>query len=342
MTTCSHEGAPSLIDVARRSHVSTATVSRILSGKRKKNDATQLAVRKAAKELNYLGNHAARALRRDQSDTIGLIVPQISNPFFAALAEELENVVNAAGQEMLICASHMEPDIERERITSLLERNVNGIIIIPCDERQSVEACRMVGQVPLVQVDQRVDMEDCDWVGIDDRQAMRLIVEHLVDRGAQSLAFIGSSTNNSSARDRLEGFNEQCARHRLPTRSEWTLLKDYSVEWGREATRSIISSSRRSSISMPDAIVCANDLIALGVLDALRADHRSVPGEVMVTGFDDTLFGQLSEPALTTIAQPVARIAQEAVRLITLSRNASPRTYSQIALMPNLVARDSA
>ncbi|MFT8704512.1 MAG: LacI family DNA-binding transcriptional regulator [Bifidobacterium sp.] len=342
MTDCSGENAPSLIDVAKRSHVSTATVSRILSGKRTKNDATQQAVRKAVNELHYRGNFAARALRRDRSDTIGVIVPQISNPFFASLAEELEHAINASNQEMLLCASHMDPKLERERIVSLLARNVSGIIIVPCDEKQSLEACQMVSQIPLVQVDQRVDMEDSDWIGIDDTKAMKLIVNHLAEQGVNTLAFIGSSINNSSAHNRLNNFNEQALSHGLSVRPEWQLLNDYSVDWGREATKQIFESSRARNESMPDAIVCANDLIALGVLDFLRAKRLSVPNDIMVTGFDDTLYGRLSEPSLTTIAHPVARIAEEAVRLIALSHNPSARTYSQIALMPKLIVRESA
>ena len=140
----------------------------------------------------------------------------------------------------------------------------------------------------------------------------------------------------------MQGFNEECLKHDLRTQQEWILLNDYSVQWGRTAAENIIDSSHGNSDAMPDAIVCANDLIALGVVNALRVRDISVPDDVMVTGFDDTLYGQLSEPALTTIAHPVARIAQEAVRLITLSRDSSQRTYSQIALMPELVVRKSA
>lgn len=359
----SRQTPASLSDVAHRACVSTATVSRVLSGSRTKDDAIGAAVRKAAKELGYQVNSTARALRKERTDTIGLIVPYIGDPFFSSLAEHLESAANETGMELLICASSQNVATEATRLDALLSRQVDGIIIVPCDETRSRQAINSTAQrIPLVQIDQRVRSSKADWIGIDDDQAMELMLSHLYEQGAKTAAFIGSVETNSSAVDRLQGFRRHCQALGIGTRSDWVLLGSYSVEWGREASARILgggmsmnsdnhlSQGRAASgskaispqQSFPQALVCANDLIAFGALDTCRHLGLAVPTDIRVTGIDDTAFARLSSPSLTTIAQPIDQIATEAVRLIDTRRQHRDWQTSTLMLTPRLVVRESA
>jgi LacI family transcriptional regulator len=188
----------------------------------------------------------------------------------------------------------------------------------------------------VVQLDRFALDTHTDWVGVDDDAAQGLIMDHLAAQGVRSAAFISSELTNSSTELRRAGFFRHAERVGIRTRDEWTLLGDYSIDWGRESSRSILASPTR-----PDAVVGADDLIALGVLQSCQALGLSVPGDVMVTGFDDIPFSALSNPPLTTIRQPQERIAAEATRLLDQAMNSDHTGTAHIALQPELVVRQS-
>lgn len=285
--------------------------------------------------LRYSGNSVARALRKRRSDTVGLIVPEIGNPFFSALAEQLELVLAPHGQQLLICGSGQNAQTEAARIHALLSRQVDGIIVVPADEAASTLALQdAAAQVPLVQVDQRARGLTASWVGVDDDSAMALVLTHLAGQGIHTAAFIGSQLTNSSATDRYHSFLRQCERLNISVQPSWTCLGDYSVAWGRSAATDLLGQA-----PIPDAIVCANDMIALGAIDVLRKAGLQIPKDVAITGFDNTPFAELLTPTLTSVDQPTHQIAQEAVRLIEEAPDHPPTTT---ALAPHLILRHSA
>ncbi|PSK99937.1 LacI family transcriptional regulator [Murinocardiopsis flavida] len=322
--------------VAERAGVSTATVSRALSGSRPVSAESRRRVDRAAQELGYSGNSIASALRRSRTDTVGMVVPSIANPFFTSLVESVEHALHQEGMQLLLCDSRQDPAIEGAHLKALAARQVDGIIISPCHgtrSRAAIEAT--MAATPLVQLDRHVAGTDTDWVGVDDHQAMRLVMEHLAERGVRSAAFISSTLTNSSTELRLSGFRTQADRLGVATRDAWILLGEYSMQWGRSAANDLLASGPR-----PDAIVCADDLIALGALRSCRENGVRVPDDIKVTGFDDIDFSSLFEPALTTIDQPRERIAAEAVRLLANAAETGG-TAAHIALAPALRIRDS-
>jgi LacI family transcriptional regulator len=169
---------------------------------------------------------------------------------------------------------------------------------------------------------------------------MRLVVDHLHEGGARSASFVGSLLTNSSTEQRFAGFRRRAGELGMTVDPGQVLLGDYSVEWGEAAAARLIDTG-----NLPDAIVCADDLIALGVTRACRAHGVAVPGEVQVTGYDNIEFSRLGEPALTTVDQPRDRIAEEAVRLLAAAASrtegAERGPSAHIALVPTLVVRDS-
>ena len=324
-------------DVAERAGVSTATVSRALSGSRPVSDDVAASIRQAAADLGYSGNIIASSLRRNRTDTVGMVVPSIANPFFTSLVVNVEHVLSQRGLQLFLCDSRSDPEVEAQRLRSLVSRQVDGIIISPCHGERSAEAVRASARaIPVVQLDRFALDTHTDWVGVDDDAAQGLIMDHLAAQGVRSAAFISSELTNSSTELRRAGFFRHAERVGIRTRDEWTLLGDYSIDWGREASRSILAASTR-----PDAVVGADDLIALGVLQSCQALGLSVPGDVMVTGFDDIPFSALSNPPLTTIRQPQERIAEEATRLLDQAMNSDHTGTAHIALQPELVVRQS-
>ena len=322
-------------DVAASAQVSVATVSRVLSRSRRVGDANAKAVMDAADRLGYRPNRLARSLRRQVTDTIGLVVPQISNPFFPALVEHVDWQLQSGTRQLLLCDSHNDADIEARRLEALLDRQIDGILIIPCDVRASADAVRAAAlRVPVVQVDQRVSAEVTDWVGVDDAVGMELVVSHLAAAGASTVAFVSCALTNSSARLRLDAFSSAVEARRLERRE--LLLGEFTVEWGLAAGRSLLDGDK-----LPDGIVCGNDLIAAGVLRQLTLAGVRVPDDVLVTGFDDVPAAALVTPSLTTVRQPLEAIVREALRLLSEGLDRSRRPFQRVAISPELVVRAS-
>ncbi|MFB4298355.1 LacI family DNA-binding transcriptional regulator [Actinomadura sp. NTSP31] len=329
-----------IAQVAERAGVSTATVSRVLSGRGPVSAGVQRKVRKAADELGYQVNSIARALRNSRTDTVGMVVPSISNPFFTSLVESVEHALGREGKELLLCDARSDPEVEARRLSTLVARNVDGIIVSPSHGTLSGAAVQeTAGRLPLVQLDRFVGGTSTDWVGVDDVAAMRQVMDHLHAGGARSAAFAGSLLTNSSTEQRFAGFRRRAEDLGIAVDPDRILLGDYSVEWGETAAARLIAAG-----DLPDAIVCADDLIALGVTRACRAHGVDVPGRVQVTGYDNIEFSRLSEPALTTVDQPRERIAAEAVRLLAAAAGETDGDRgpsAHIALVPTLVIRES-
>jgi len=330
--------AVTISDVAARAGVSQATVSRVMSSSRRVGREVEVRVRRAADELGYSGNGIARALRTRRTDTVGMVVPSILNPFFTTLVDSMENALHAEGKQLFLCDSRQDPTVEAEQLRSLIERHVDGIVVSPVHDTESAAAvARSARAVPLVQLDRRVDVPGTDWIGLDDAEAMKLVMEHLKEAGARSVAFVTSELTNSSTALRLEGFRRWTAGLGLRIVDDGVVLGDFSVDSGDEAARRLLAAPDR-----PDAIVCADDLIAIGVLRAARDTGVSVPDELQVTGVDDIVFSSYVTPSLTTLAQPTDRMAAEALRLLSL-RGAADESGpgARVSFAPTLVRRQS-
>jgi len=322
-------------DVAARARVSVATASRALSGTRPVSERNALLVVAAANDLGYRPNRVASALRRQVTDTIGLVVPQITNPFFPALIEAVDARLQPTTRQVLLCDSMRDVGVEQLRLQALLDRQVDGIMISPCDAEHSAEAVRSASRrVPLVQIDRRVAGEATDWVGVDDTVGIHLVVEHVADVRAHSVVFVGSEPSNSSAQLRLAAFFDASARAELETFKP--LLGEFTTAWGATAADALLSRFR-----LPDAVVCANDLIALGLLRRFLLAGVRVPDDVLVTGFDDIGAAELSTPSLTTVRQPHDAIAAEALRLLAERAEHHDGPHQRVAVTPYLVVRES-
>ena len=328
--------AVTIRDVADAAGVSIATASRALSGSRRVSPDLAARVLEAARALGYRHNVLARALRRGRTNTVGMIVPEIANPFFPAIVEAVERRLQETGRDLFLCDAQLDPEIERHRVLALVGRQVDGLIIAPVSAVESrASLVEAVPRIPVVQLDRYVADFEADWVGVDDEIGMRLVTEHVAAAGARRYVFVSSRPESSAARQRGAGLDAAAASAGLEVAVPH-LLGTFSAEWGKQAAAAILGMDEK-----PDAVICGNDEIAMGILSELRRNQVRIPEDVLVTGFDDVRFAALTDPPLTTVHQPRERMALECIRLLD-ARIADPTSeVLRIALAPTLVVRES-
>ena len=315
--------------------MSTATVSRALSGSSTVNPELAARVRAAASRLGYRTNRVARALRRRATQTVGLVVPDLTNPFFPAVVQAVEGALRDAGLSLLLCDAGNDVGLEAELVRNLFDHQIDGLLISVCDRIASRQAVRLAAsQVPLIQIDRRA-LGGMPFVGVDQAAAMEKVVDHLQEQGCERFAYITPHPAISTASERLDAYLRRLGPLD-PTAGQRVYRGDFSLEWGHEAARRIIAARPR-----PDAIICANDLIAIGALQALREEGVAVPEEIAVSGFDDTVLAVACQPQLTTVRQPLEDLGRQAVTVLRAAMGdpSLPPTFA--VLKAELVVRES-
>ena len=325
-----------LRDVAAAAGVSVSTASRALSGTDGASPQAVASVVAAARRLGYRPNLMARGLRARATGLAGIVIPGVGNPFLAELVEALESALRDADLDMILADSRGEVGDETRRLQTLVDRQVEGLILIPTDHHSSAPAMRRAGlSVPIVQIDRQVDGFPADYVGVDNALGIRLVLEHLAGQGCRTVAFLSDETSSSTGRSRLDAF--RLTLPRVPGLREGpVLLGSFSLAFGRSATRSLIASGQ-----LPDAVVCGSDIIALGAVREFHTAGIAIPESVKVTGFDGILFSELCDPPLTTIRQPVKTIATESVRLLQSRMRGESGAARRSEIAPSLIIRRS-
>ena len=295
-------------DVAARAGVSIATVSRALNGNRPMSAELRDQVLAAADALGYRVNLLGRALRLRRTFSLGLVVPDLENPYFSALGQQVSRSFSRSNIDVFIYSADNDIKLERRAIQSFLGRQVDGLVLIPCDEVDSTENVLLAdSSVVTIQFDRRVRSQRTRYVGCDNRHGMRLVVEHLnrdVDLERQPPIFVGARPTSSSAHERLEAFTKA-----LPTARR--LLGSFSFEWGQRAVYDLINQGVTAA-----TIVTAADVIALGVIAGVQTRGYLVPENFRVIGFDDIGVSFLAHPALTSVRQPVDEMTATIVEMV--------------------------
>lgn len=297
--TCCLEGEvlpAKLRDVAQKAGVSPKTVSRVVNEQGELSEATRQRVLAAIAELQYRPSKVARALVTRRTDTIGLVLGDITNPFFPEVARGVLDVAEPRGYNVFLCNS--DGDLERETriLESLLDHGVDGVIIFPTFELESALR-RLAGpRRPVVVVNRPYDLPAVSAIMIHSRRGARLAVEHLIARGYTAIAMLSSRPEETGQLARVQGYREALTAHGLPVREEWIAAGLPIQARGRESTRALLT--RYPEIT---AIFAYNDLLALGAIEACRELGRRVPEDCAVVGFDDIPLAGTICPALTTV-----------------------------------------
>jgi DNA-binding LacI/PurR family transcriptional regulator len=305
-------------DIARHAGVSTATVSRVLSGSDPVSDAIAARVRASADALGYRSNRAARALRKNTSETIALVFPDIEQPFFATIARVVEDHAARLGRPTIVC--NTGEDLEREQVLLdlIIDERVAGLILAPSDENFAAAAAVVEAGIPLITVDRRFHGDPVSSVLVDNQAGARALVADLLDHGHRRIAAITGTAAATSSRERLAGCQQAVAA--VPGASlliaEGKMRDAIGIAATTEMAGRLLSEMLAGQDDPPTAIFCGNGIITQGVVRALKSAGRAIPGEVAVAGFDDLPMFDLLEPPLTVAAQPVEEIGRIAGRLL--------------------------
>jgi LacI family transcriptional regulator len=341
--------AVTIQDVAVRSGVSISTVSRVVTGSVAVEPATAERVREAIAALGYRPNLLARSFRRRVTHTIGLLVPDNSNPFFAEVARTAEDAGFAEGYSVVLCNSDLSAVKQETYIDVLLAKRVDGLILVSSgliptiDGHDAVERILTAG-VPCVVVDRDLGATPVDQVLVDNEQGGYLAGEHLIDLGHRRIACLVGPNDLTPSAGRIAGFQRALADAGLALAAEDLVRGNGRPDGGAAAVRELL---QRRNIATGDitAIFAFNDQMAIGAVGALqRAGHR-VPQDVSVVGFDDIPQSAAIYPALTTVAQPIGEMGSTGVRLL-LDRIArgQPQDHGscqRVRLSTRLVVRES-
>ncbi len=322
-----------LKDVAATAGVSAATVSRYLNETLVLPSGTARRIDAAVQALDYRPNPHARHLSLGRSDAIGLVLPDIGNPFFAQLAAAVEEAADAAGLELMLAATLNRPERERLYLERMGRNHVDGLIFVT-NHGDSGQLARMINSVRgVVLVDEDVQGARGPKVFCDNEQGGFLAAQHLLQIGHRDLAFIGGPPDVMSGQDRLKGFRRAIRAAGAPARALAELSGSYSISHGRAAAAALLATAPR-----PTAIFAASDEIALGVLSVLKASSVRVPEDISMVAFDDVGPLDLLDPPMTAIRQPVAEMGRQAVQLIS----GATLTESVVRLPVEIVIRRSA
>lgn len=321
--------------------MSLGTVSNVLNRPDLVSPATRDKVLVAIAELGFVRNESARHLRAGTSRTIGLVVLDIANPFFTDVARGVEEVANAAGLSVILCNSDDRPEKEAAHLAVLAEQRVRGVLITPTAELSPhLDALRRRG-TPVVLVDRQATAARQCAVAVDDVLGGRLAAEHLLERGHRRIAFVGgSSVGLPQVQERHAGV-AAALREADGAEAVLTVIpaERLTVQTGREAASQIIGTS---AARRPTAVVCANDLLALGVLQEMVRHGLRVPDEMAIVGYDDIDFAAAAAVPLSSVRKPRQQLGRKAAELLMdEATHGAAHVHEQPVFEPTLVVRES-
>lgn len=327
-------------DIARKANVSYATVSRALNNKRGVREATRTRILDLASKMSYTPNAVARGLVKKQTLTLGLIIPDITNPFYPEVARGIEDGATEGGFSIFLCNTNWERAREVHYLRLLAEKRVDGVILAPIDNEVEDVESSLTGKIPVVYVSIAPHRTQHSFVVIDNVLGGFLATEHLIRAGHRTIGFVGSTEDSLTIAERLKGYRRALKKFGLQVENKYIQLGDFKQETGYRIIRSMIADG-----DYPRAVFAENDLLALGILQGVKASGLSVPGDVAVVGFDDIPFAGFPEVQLTTINQPKYEMGRKAVEILLKqiggSAGAQPVQIRQIYLKPQLVVRKS-
>ncbi|MCI9621428.1 MAG: LacI family transcriptional regulator [Dorea sp.] len=336
----SSENKTTIGDVARIAKVSKSTVSHVLNNTKNVSDKTREKILKVIEETGYTPNLVAKALKKSETKTIGLVISDIQNQYFIDVIKAISDECIRNGYMVFLADSNDDPVRELEIAKSFCERCVDGVILSPTANSE-----KYVGQyfrerdIPIVYIDRMLDLNG-DWVGSENHRSMRNLTEHLISLGHKRIAFAAGLRHISTTEERIEGYKEALEKNGIVLDEALIIEGESRSGPAERGTKEIIE--RMMGIDdCPTAIIAANNLMVLGVMKALSELNIRVPEDMAVVAFDDCEWAGLFRPRLTAVAQPCKDIGRKAAELLLErihDRSGSPQ---RIYFQPELVVRES-
>jgi LacI family transcriptional regulator/LacI family repressor for deo operon, udp, cdd, tsx, nupC, and nupG len=328
----------SLQEVARRAKVSIATVSRVLNKSDKVVPETRATVEKALRDLGYRPSRVARRLRMKdgRAHLVGLIIPDIQNPFYAEIARGVEDAAYAAEYALLLCNSDENSEKEQFYMDVMRSESVDGIVLPPFNETDEGVAALIKTGMPVVCVDRSLSKVKTDLVEVDSHRGAFEAVAHLIEKGHRSIGLIQGRAGVSTNRERRRGYLDALAEAGIASRKELMREGDFRQESGRVLAGELLDLKKP-----PTALFALNNLMTVGALNAVHQRGLRIPRDVAVVGFDDLPWAEALDPPLTVVRQPAYEVGKQAMELL-LKRIMEPsRPPVTMRLLPQLVVRRS-
>ena len=327
---------PTIRDVARAAGVSAATVSRYLNKSIVLPAETAARIERACKRYAYRPNQLAKRLSLGSSELIGLVTPEIANPFFAALAAAAEDEARRLNYSLLIASTAGDPDIECANIDRLDSRHIDGLIVLTNRPDDGRIRDRISGRRDVVVIDEDVPGADVARIFVENEQGAYLATRHLIEAGHRRIGHIGGPRDLFSAKERFAGFAAALNEAGLAVEETFVRFDTYDRRSGLAAIRSLMG----EIASPPTAVFAGSDYIALGVLQGLHEMGLEAPRDLSIASFDDMPFAELLHPPLTSVRQPIERMGRLGVRnLLDLLRGEGSRDV--VRLPTELIVRGS-
>lgn len=323
-------------DVAARAGVSFATVSHVLNDTRRVSDAARARVQQAVSELGYVPSALARALKTNQTRMLGVLVPNIENPYFSELTRGIEDCCRRAGYSVFLC--NCDDDLQRQShyVQTLLQRRVDGLLLaVATGEASELEQALRQVRTPLVVVERALPGHLTDLVRVDNTAGARLAVEHLLSLGHRHIACLAGPARFEVSRARVAGWRQALAAAGIEPDPAWLQEGDFGTADGHRLAHRLLA---RGGIS---AMFASNDLFALGALRAAAERGVHVPGALSVIGFDGIDLGQFLHPALSSVGYPIRQLGERAASVLIERIQHPDARAREVVLAPQLILRES-
>jgi LacI family transcriptional regulator len=314
------------------------TVSRVVNDQPGVSAETRTKINAAILELNYAPSKVASGLTSAKTELIGMIVPDVSNPFFGPVVRGAETTARKAGYRLLICNSESNLSLERDYVADLVAHRVEGLIVAPVGDRSRVHLNRLLQQnFPLVLLDRHIDSVPCDSVTLDNVDAAQRLVAHLVEAGHRRIAFITDADDVSTGRERLQGLKLALTAAGIEFQADLIFHTTTDQVGGYRAVQQILHLPER-----PTAIFAVNNMTAVGAMQALRLANLRVPEDISLVCFDDVQHLAVLAPFLTVVDQPAEMMAQVATQLLLerITKSVGPRIRA-VTFPGELIIRES-
>lgn len=323
-------------DVAKRAGVSTAVVSYVVNdGPRPVSPETRAKVEQAIEELGYYPNEIARSLKLQRSQTIGLIVPNVNNPVYSEVVHSMECICIEEGYLVLLCNSGRDPQREERYVHMLRAKKVDGVVIMPSHRPMRLVEILKRSHVPVIVLEH--DLPDTHCIAADDLQGGRLATEHLIELGHRRIGLIRREPSSATSSQRLVGYRQALEAAGIPYDPSLVVETQAGHEAGYQAMQHLLALPEP-----PTAVFTHNDVLALGAMHAIRAAGLSIPDDISVVGYDNTVSCAYLNPPLTTVNYPKAEMGrQAALEILQLAQGRDDLQTRTIILPTELVVRHS-
>lgn len=328
-----------LVSIAERIGCSVSTVSRVLNGNAVKYRISETMSRRIldeARRANYTPSLLAKGLRTNKTSTIGLVIPNIENTFFANIAGVIIREARSLNYKVVVADTQENESYEKDGLSSLLARHVDGIIVAPCGNDPSIVENVLDTGIPIVQIDRYIsEALKIPYISTDNYKGAVMAVEHLIENGHENIACIQGPPQSMPAGDRTRGFFETMAEHGIQGKG-YLCGDEFSLQNGYLETKLLLSGP-----NPPTAIFAQSNLILLGAIKAIFESGLKIPDDISIISFDDNVMFNYLNPAITCIAQPIEEIGILAVKILMKSIQEDIYEASHIHLPPTLIVRNS-